>query len=48
VVGLAGLVAEGDETEVAPIVVTSGLRGKGIGRALLKHVVEEARKLGVR
>ena len=48
VVRLAGLVAEGDEAEVEPIVGTCALRGKGIGPALLKHVVEEARQLGVR
>jgi len=48
VVGLAGLIVDGREAEVEPLVVAAIHRDKGIGRALLNHVVEEARKLGVR
>jgi GNAT superfamily N-acetyltransferase len=47
VVGLVGLIVEGQEAEVEPIVVVSARRGEGIGQALLECVVEEARKLGI-
>jgi ribosomal protein S18 acetylase RimI-like enzyme len=48
VVGLVGLIVDGQEAEIEPIVVTPAHRGKGIGRALLERMVEEARNLGVR
>jgi GNAT superfamily N-acetyltransferase len=52
VVGLAGLLPSargiGEEAEVEPVVVAAAQRGRGIGRALLAHVVEEARRLGLR
>jgi GNAT superfamily N-acetyltransferase len=48
VVGLVGLIVEGQEAEVEPIVVTSACRSEGIGQALLERVLEEARGLGVR
>jgi GNAT superfamily N-acetyltransferase len=38
---------EGGEAEVEPVIVTSNSRGDGIGRALLEHVKDEVRKLGV-
>ena len=34
--------------EVEPVVVAEGMRGRGIGRALLGKVVEEARQRGLR
>jgi GNAT superfamily N-acetyltransferase len=51
VVGLAGLLtthemSEGGEIE--PVVVTAALRSRGIGTKLVEHVVDEARKRGVR
>ncbi len=45
VVGLVGLVlgvSRGGEVE--PVVVAERLHGRGIGRALLRHVAEEARR----
>jgi len=48
VLGFVSLILNDQETEVEPIVVTSKHRGKGIGRSLLNHVIEEARKLRVR
>jgi ribosomal protein S18 acetylase RimI-like enzyme len=48
VVGLVGLIVDGHEAEVEPIVVASSHRNQGIGQALLDRVVEEAKKLGVR
>ncbi|KYK37696.1 MAG: GNAT family N-acetyltransferase [Theionarchaea archaeon] len=47
-VGLIGLIVDGEEAEVEPVVVASDYRNNGIGRALLNHVIEEARTLGVR
>jgi ribosomal protein S18 acetylase RimI-like enzyme len=48
VVGLVGLIVDGQEAEMEPIVVASACRSEGIGQALLKRVVEEAKELGVR
>ena len=48
IVGLAGLIVEEEEAEVEPVVVSSEWRSHGIGNMLLGHVVEEARKCGVR
>ena len=48
VVGLVGLIVNGKEAEVEPVVVATAHRGRGIGQALLKRVVKEARELGVR
>ncbi len=48
VVGLSGLMGEGLEAEVEPIVVSEPERRKGIGGSLLEFVVAEARRRGVR
>ena len=47
VVGFVGLMIEGRAGEVNPIVVTAARRGRGIGRAMLAKVVEEARRRGL-
>jgi GNAT superfamily N-acetyltransferase len=47
VVGLAGLVLNGRAGEVEPVVVSRPRRNEGIGKALLAHVAEEARKRGM-
>ena len=48
VVGLGGLIVNGEEAEVEPLVVSSQHRFKGSGRALLNTVVQEAGTAGVR
>ncbi|MEM3731471.1 MAG: GNAT family N-acetyltransferase [Candidatus Bathyarchaeia archaeon] len=48
VVGLAGLFARENEAEIEPFIVSKAHRGKGIGKQLLKTMVSEAQKLGVR
>jgi GNAT superfamily N-acetyltransferase len=47
VVGLVGLIMKGRAGEVEPVVVTESHRGRGIGRALLGHVADEARRRGM-
>ncbi|MFC0532950.1 GNAT family N-acetyltransferase [Phytohabitans kaempferiae] len=47
VVGLVGLIMKGRAGEVEPVVVTESRRGQGIGRALLGHVADEARRRGL-
>ena len=47
VVGLAGLIVDGTSGEVEPVVVTEGARSRGIGRALVSRVIEEAGALGI-
>ncbi len=48
VVGLCGLLLEGDEAELEPIVVAPAHRGAGVGARLAHVVIEEARRRGVR
>jgi GNAT superfamily N-acetyltransferase len=48
VVGLTGLLRDGDEGEVEPVIVAATVRGQGIGRRLLDHVVDVARERGLR
>jgi GNAT superfamily N-acetyltransferase len=48
VVAFCGLLVEGEEGEVEPIVVRSAERSKGTGGQLLEHAIEEARRRGVR
>jgi len=45
--GFVGLMLDGREGEVEPVVVTEALRGQGIGRALLATVAAEARRRGL-
>lgn len=47
VVGLVSLIQEGEQAEVEPIVVSSQHRGRGTGRELLDHAMEQAKSLGV-
>jgi GNAT superfamily N-acetyltransferase len=42
VVGLTGLFDHGSSGEVEPVVVTDGLRDRGVGRLLIERVVTEA------
>ena len=48
VVGFIGLMLDGRAGEVDPVVVTASARGRGIGRALLARVADEARRRGLR
>ena len=44
VIGLVGLIMRGRGGEVEPVVVTGTHRHKGVGRKLLRHVAQEAKK----
>lgn len=48
VIGLVGLILNGRAGEVFPVVVTQRHRSKGVGKALLAQVAEEARRRGLR
>jgi len=48
VIGFVGLIVEGNEAEIEPIIVRKSYRDKGIGTQLIETVVAEARKRGVR
>jgi ribosomal protein S18 acetylase RimI-like enzyme len=48
IVALAGLVVDGEEGEIEPVVVSSRYRSRGIGTMLVRHVVEQARYMCVR
>jgi GNAT superfamily N-acetyltransferase len=47
VVGFVGLIVEGSEAGIEPIIVSKSHRCKGIGKRLIETVVSEARKKGV-
>lgn len=44
VIGLIGLILNGQHGQVEPVVVAGAHRGRGIGRLLLRQVAEEARR----
>ncbi len=46
VVGLTGVIPGEREAELEPLVVTAGLRGRGIGTLLANHVLDVARRAG--
>lgn len=48
VVGYAGLLLNLDEGDITNIVVEEAYRGRGIGKALTKGLLEEGRRLGMR
>jgi GNAT superfamily N-acetyltransferase len=48
VVGFIGLLLHGRAGAIDPVVVTRRRRDQGIGRALLEHVAEQARRRGMR
>ena len=47
VVGLVGLIVNGEESEIEPLIVSKTYRHKGIGKQLIRTVVSEAHNLGV-
>jgi N-acetylglutamate synthase-like GNAT family acetyltransferase len=48
VVGLVGLILDGRSGRIEPVVVSAPMRGTGIGRSLLDHVADQARRRGMR
>lgn len=48
IVGFAGLIVEGEEAELEPIIVTEEHRGSGVGSTLIKTVMKEVESLDVK
>jgi GNAT superfamily N-acetyltransferase len=48
VIALAGLLVQGEEGEIEPVVVSQARRSEGVGSALVRHIVAEARAMGIR
>jgi phosphinothricin acetyltransferase len=46
VVGLTGLLWEGEESTIEPVVVDRACRRRGLGRALIATAIEESRRRG--
>jgi GNAT superfamily N-acetyltransferase len=47
VIALTGLLVDGSEGEVEPVIVTSAMRGRGIGKRMVRHVIAQARARGL-
>jgi GNAT superfamily N-acetyltransferase len=47
VIGFLGLILDGRAGSVDPVVVATAFRGRGVGRALLTRVADEARRRGL-
>lgn len=47
VVGLTALIQKNEEGEIEPVIVGKENRGKGVGEELVKHVIQEAKKLNI-
>ena len=48
VVGLTGLIINGKEAEIEPLIVSKLYRFKGIGKQLVETVIKQARSKGIR
>jgi len=48
VIGMTGLIGNGDEAAVEPAVVAEEFRSRGIGRSLVAHAISEAKRIGIR
>jgi GNAT superfamily N-acetyltransferase len=46
IVGLTGLLWEGDEATIEPVIVDRNNRARGVGRRLIETAVEDARRRG--
>lgn len=47
VIGLTGMLIDGDEAEIEPVVVSAAHRSQGIGGQLIEHVIAEAKARGL-
>ena len=47
IVGMAGLLIDGEEAEIEPIVIRSEFRSRGVGTLLIEKLKAEARERGV-
>ncbi len=48
VIGIVGLIIDGKEAEMEPIIVSRAFRGQGVGKKLVERAVYEARRAGVK
>jgi GNAT superfamily N-acetyltransferase len=48
VVGLVGLILDGNEAQIEPLIVSKNYRSKGIGKRLVATAISEARKNGLK
>jgi GNAT superfamily N-acetyltransferase len=46
IVGLAGLLWQGEESTIEPVIIDRSCRRRGIGRALVETAIEESRRRG--
>ncbi len=48
ILGLCGLLVQGEASELEPIVVDPNCRSRGIGALLARQAIEESRRLGLK
>jgi N-acetylglutamate synthase-like GNAT family acetyltransferase len=48
VVGLVGLIVNGEEVEIEPLIVSQPYRSRGIGKRMIETVIVEAKGLNIK
>lgn len=48
IVGFTGLLVDGEEADVEPVIVSKRYRNRGLGKALIEYAIHEAKNLNIR
>ncbi|MDY6842760.1 MAG: GNAT family N-acetyltransferase [Thermodesulfobacteriota bacterium] len=48
IVGFTGLLVEGEEADVEPVIVSKEYRNQGFGKALIEYAIQEAKNMKIR
>ena len=48
IIGFTGLLVEGEEADIEPVIISKIYRDQGYGKELVSHAINEAKKLNIR